>query len=368
MPTQQEKPTVVLAGGGTGGHVYPALALGEAMARRGYPLRYYGDAGRLEGRVVPERGIAFHAIPAMQYPRGGLVGKLRFAWALLQNVLVCRRLLQEHRAGLVLGVGGYISAPPVLAAWTLGIPRAVHEANVTPGLANRLCARVADLVLLTYSATGAKLPGKAPRHTVGCPVNPKVLQGDRDVAALRYGLDPARPTLLVVGGSLGAATINLLGIALAQDPTRAWQVALVTGPSYFDATSAALAPLPAGVSVVAYEDHIADAYALADLVMCRAGSSTLAELALLGKPAILVPSPNVTDNHQEHNARGIEAEGAAVVIVERDLDVAAAVAAVAALMADGPRRAEMTANARRLGRPNTAEEVADLLVALMVAR
>jgi UDP-N-acetylglucosamine--N-acetylmuramyl-(pentapeptide) pyrophosphoryl-undecaprenol N-acetylglucosamine transferase len=368
VPTEQQKPTVILAGGGTGGHVYPALALGEAMARRGHPLRYYGDAARLEGRVVPERGIDFHPIPAMQYPRGGVVGKLRFASALLRNVLFCRRLLREHRAGLVLGVGGYISAPPVLAAWSLGIPTAVHEANVTPGLANRLCARVADLVLLTYAATGPKLPGKAPRHTVGCPVNPKVLQGDRAAAAKRYGLDPARPTLLVVGGSLGAATINQLGIALAKDPARAWQVALVTGPSYFDATSAALSPLPVGVAVVAYEDRIADAYALADLVMCRAGSSTLAELALLGKPAILVPSPNVTDNHQEHNARGIEAEGAAVVIVERDLDVKAAVGAVAALMADAAARAKMAEQARRLGRPDTAEQVADLLVGLLGPR
>jgi UDP-N-acetylglucosamine--N-acetylmuramyl-(pentapeptide) pyrophosphoryl-undecaprenol N-acetylglucosamine transferase len=365
---KEQERTVILAGGGTGGHVYPALAMGDALARRGFALRYYGDAGRLEGRVVPARGVPFQAIPAMQYPRGGVIGRLRFALALLRNVLHCRRLLQADGAALVLGVGGYISAPPVLAAWTLGVPRAVHEANVTPGLANRLCARVADLVLLTYEATGPRLPGKAPRHTVGCPVNPAVLQGDRRAAAARYGLDPARPTVLVVGGSLGAATLNRLGVALVGRDGRDWQVALVTGPTYFEDTSATLGALPPGTAVVAYEDRIADAYALADLVICRAGSSTLAELALLGKPAVLVPSPNVTDNHQEANARGLEAAGAARVIVERELDLGAAVEQIAALMADPPARAAMAEAARGLAHPDTAERVADLLLPLLERR
>lgn len=370
--TKPESRTIVLAGGGTGGHVYPALAMGEALAKRGFQLQYYGDERRLEGRVVPERGIPFHPVPAVAYPRSGVVSKLRFAWGLLGATLHARRLLKRHRASLVLGVGGYVSAPPVLAAWTLGVPTAVHEANVTPGLANRLCARVADLVLLTYAQTAGRLPGKAPRETVGCPVNPKVLTGDRAAAAARYGLDPAKPTLLVVGGSLGAAAINAIALAAANMPDRHFQVLHVTGPRYHDEVAAALGDPPPGVVLVGYEDRMMDAYAVSDLVLCRAGSSTLAELTAVGRPSVLVPSPNVTDNHQEGNARGLEGVGAAVVFTEAQLkgpdgqlDPSAAVREIAALLADPARLAKMGAAARGEAKLDTAERVAGLLVGLM---
>jgi len=353
--------TVVLAGGGTGGHVYPALAMGEALQDAGHVLKYMGDARRLEGRVVPQTDIEFFAIPAVQYPRGGVVGKFGFAIGLLKAILQSRSMLKRLNADFVLGVGGYISAPPVLAAWTLGVPRAIHEANVTPGLANRLCARVANLILLTYEATARRLPGSAPRETVGCPVNPKVLLGDRDQAAARYGLDPATPILLVVGGSLGAETINRIAVAAAQWDQRRFQVLHVTGPKYHEAISQQLNPLPDGVKLVDYENRMADAYAVADLVLCRAGSSTLAELTAIGKPSVLVPSPNVTDNHQEGNARGLEEVGAAVVMVERDLDIDSAVAQIGSLLADEGTLSRMSTSAKGQGHLDTAKQVAALL-------
>ena len=353
--------TVVLAGGGTGGHVYPALAMGAALQEAGYGLKYMGDARRLEGRVVPQTDIEFIPIPAVQYPRGGLAGKFSFAMGLLKAVMRSRSQLKRLDAALVLGVGGYISAPPVLAAWTLGIPRAIHEANVTPGLANRLCARVADLVLLTYEATATRLPGSAPRETVGCPVNPKVLESTRAAAAARYGLDPSVPTLLVVGGSLGAETINRIALAAARSEGRAFQVLHVTGPKYHELVKAELDPIPAGCVLVGYEDRMADAYAMADLVLCRAGSSTLAELTAIGKPSVLVPSPNVTDNHQEGNARGLEAVGAAVVVVEQGLDVDGTVAQIGSLLADAETLDRMAVSAQGQGHLDTASRVAGLL-------
>ena len=366
--------TIALAGGGTGGHVYPALAMGEALAARGHRLVYLGDAGRLEGRVVPARGIPFHPVPAVAFPRAGLVAKLRFLVGLLKATAVSRKLLQELRVEAVLGVGGYVSAPPVLAAWTLGLPTAVHEANVTPGLANRLCARVASLVLLTYAQTSDRLPGRAPRETVGCPVNPRILEGDRAAAAARYGLDPARPTLLVVGGSLGAAAINQIGVAAAKKADRAWQVLLISGPRYEADVRAALGEIPPGVALVGYEDRMMDAYALADLVVCRAGSSTLAELTAVGKPSVLVPSPNVTDNHQEGNARGLEQVGAALVYTEAQLSAGGAfspdpvVHRVDALLGDRAALDRMAAAARSQARLGTAERVADLLEQRLLVR
>lgn len=355
---------VVLAGGGTGGHVYPALAMGDALKARGHELFYIGDAGRLEGRVAPQRGYDFRPIKAPKYPRGGLVGKLGFAFSLLGSIFEARGLLKELNADLVLGVGGYISAPTVLAAWTLRIPRVIHEANVAPGLANRLCARVADLAMLTYEASGPRLGGSAPKKTVGCPVNPKVLEGDRASARAHYGLSEDQPVLLVVGGSLGAATINAFALAAARMQKRRWQLLWITGPRYHADAVRDLGEVPEGVALIDYEDQMGRAYACADAVVGRAGSSTLAELTALGKPAVLIPSPNVTDNHQEANARGLEQLGAAMVLTEADLDIPTALDRITTMLGDESSLRVMSEAARAQGRLDVADDVADLLEAL----
>ncbi len=352
---------IVLAGGGTGGHVYPALSIGDVLRSQGHTVLYYGDPQRLEGRVVEKRGYPLRAVRALAYPRGGLVGKARFALALLRATLQTAGQLRRDRVDLVLGVGGYISAPTVLAAWLIRVPRVIHEANVTPGLANKLCARVADRVLLTYAQTAERLPGSAPRDLVGCPVNPKVLEGDREQALAHYGLDPDRPVLMVVGGSLGAATINELGVAAARSEQREYQVLLITGPGYHQQIAEQLDPLPPGVVLVDYEHSMGRAFAASDLVVCRAGSSTLAELTVLGKPAVLIPSPNVSENHQEGNALGLEQVGAALMFVERDLDIPQILDRISRLLRDPHALAVMGESSKELGRPDTAAQVASIL-------
>jgi UDP-N-acetylglucosamine--N-acetylmuramyl-(pentapeptide) pyrophosphoryl-undecaprenol N-acetylglucosamine transferase len=355
------KRTIVLAGGGTGGHVYPALSIGDVLVAQGHTVLYYGDPARLEGRVVEKRGYPLRAVRALAYPRGGLLGKARFALALLRATVQAAGQLRRDKVDLVLGVGGYISAPTVLGAWLVRIPRVIHEANVAPGLANKLCARVADRVLLTFAQTADRLPGSAPRDVVGCPVNPRVLEGDRAEARAHYGLDPDRPVLMVVGGSLGAATINELGVAAAKVQDRPYQLLLITGPSYHEAIAQALDPLPPGVVLVDYEHRMGRAFAAADLVVARAGSSTLAELTVLGKPAVLIPSPNVAENHQEANALGLEQVGAALMFVERDLDLPRVLDRIALLIGDPKALGIMASASRLLGRPDTAQQVADIL-------
>ncbi len=357
--------TVVLAGGGTGGHVYPALAIGDALRQRGHTVLYYGDPDRLEARVAPERGYVFRPVQAKAYPRGGIVGKIRFAIVLLGAVVAARGPLKEDGVDLVLGVGGYISAPPILAAWTLRRAGALHEANVVPGLANRLCARVVDLVLLTYERTRDRLPGSAPKHLVGVPINPAVLVADRGQAAAKYGLRADRPTVLFVGGSLGAERINELALACARDPERAFQIVHLCGKRYHAQVSEALGEPPEGVTLRDYEDRMAYAYSVADLVVCRSGSSTLGELCATGTPSLLVPSPHVTENHQEENARGLETVGAAQVLVEHGWDEAAAVARVRALLADDDALAAMAVAARGQARFDAAERAADLVEGLL---
>jgi UDP-N-acetylglucosamine--N-acetylmuramyl-(pentapeptide) pyrophosphoryl-undecaprenol N-acetylglucosamine transferase len=353
--------TIVLAGGGTGGHVYPALAIGDELKRRGHEVLYYGDAGRLEAKIAPERGYRFRAVQAMQYPRGGVLGKIQFAFALLRSVAATRPLLKEDHVDLVLGVGGYISAPPVLAGWTLGLKRVVHEANAYPGLANQLCARVAQQVLLTWEASRRHIPGGAPKDLVGVPVNLAVLTGDRAEAAAKYGLDPRKPTVVFVGGSLGAARLNELAMAAAKDPARSYQIVHITGQRYHAEIIAAYGAVPEGVSVRDYESRVADAYAMADLVVCRAGSATLAELCAVGRPGLLIPSPNVTENHQEENARGLVEGGAARLLVEKDWDIEKSVGVVREMMADAPKLAAMGIAAKGLARLDAATRAADLV-------
>ena len=361
----------VLAGGGTGGHVYPALAIGDELKRRGHEVLYYGDPDRLEGRVAPQRGYDFRPVKAMQYPRGGLIGKIRFAFGLLWSVLANRRPIRKDKVDAILGVGGYISAPPILAAWSLGRRSAAHEANVVPGLANQLCARVSDVVLLTYERTRGRMPGKAPKHLVGVPINKAILDGTRAEAAAKYGLDPSQPTVLFVGGSLGAARLNELAIACATQEGRGFQVLHLCGKRYHGEVEAALKAaggVPEGVKLVDYENRMADAYAMADLVVARAGSSTLGEIAAVGKASLLVPSPNVTENHQEENARGLESVGAAEVLVEHGWDLESAVAKVVALAGDAPRLATMGEAARGQARLDAAERAADLVEAMVSGR
>lgn len=291
-----------------------------------------------------------------------MVAKLRFLWQLLRATAAARSLLKADGATMVLGVGGYVMAPTVLAAWTLGIPAAIHESNVAPGLANKVCARVSRLVLLTYDETRRRLKGAAEMVTVGCPVNPKVLAGD----GAKYALPAGKPVLLVVGGSLGAAMINDVALACACDPGRPYAILHVTGPRYYEELMVRYAALPNGMPpdlvVRAYEDRMGDAFAAANLVLARAGSSTLAELCAVGKPSVLIPSPNVTDNHQEANARGLEREGAARVYVETGLDPGIVAQELRQLLADAAALSDLGASARRLGRVGVADEIAELLL------
>lgn len=357
--------TIALAGGGTGGHVYPALAIGDVLRERGHTVVYYGDPERLEARVAPQRGYDFRPVVAPQYPRSGLVGKVRFALGLLQATLATRGRLKGDGVDAVLGVGGYISAPAVLAAWTLGRGRAIHEANVVPGMANKLCARVAQQILLTYEKTRTRLPGSAPRHVVGVPVNPTILAGDRVEACTRYGLDPNRPIVLFVGGSLGAARLNELAVALAGAHDDL-QILHLTGKRYHaDVRGAFGEEVPGHVRLVDYEDRMGDAYAAADLVVCRAGSSTLAELTAVGRASLLIPSPNVTENHQEENARGLEEVGAAVVLVEQGWDLDSAVSRVHELMSDPATLREMGEAAGQQARLDAAQRGADVVESLL---
>ncbi|NCG19410.1 MAG: hypothetical protein GWP91_10415 [Rhodobacterales bacterium] len=357
---------IALTGGGTGGHVYPALAIGDISRERAPRVIYYGDADRLEARVAPARGYKFVAVQAPKYPRGGLSGKVVFGFRLLAAIWSTRGMLKRDKVDVVLGVGGYISAPAILAAYTTGARRIIHEANVVPGAANRLCSKVSQTILLTYERTKTLLKTKAPQIVVGVPVNPLILNGNRAQASQKYGFSANKPTVLFVGGSLGAVQLNELAIATAQDAERSYQVLHLCGQKYHDDVLEAIGDVPAGVKIVAYEDRMADAYAMADLVVCRTGSSTLGEICAVGLPSLMLPSANVTDNHQEENARGLEVVGAGEVLVEREWKLDHALSRVRILMSDDSLRAGMARASREQARLDAATLAADEVEKLVV--
>lgn len=312
-------PAVVFAGGGTGGHLYPAIALADALRDAGARVAFVGTSDRLESTIVPRAGYPLHPI-ASRPIRGN--GPLQFlpalginAWGTLQSLALLPRL----RPDLVVATGGYVCFPLVLAARALrsiratAAPIVLFEPNAMPGLTNRVLAPMVDEIWGASDAV-SRWPSKYVR--TGVPVRPSLRAlPHRDRAAAGFGLDPNRPVLLAMGGSQGARAINTAVrtlVARGQLPAH-WQVLLVTG------SGAACAEAIDGITAVPYLDDIAEGYAACDIVLARAGASTLAELAAVGKPAILVPYPFAADDHQTINARDYARTGAAVVVADADL-------------------------------------------------
>jgi len=319
---------VAFAGGGTGGHLYPALAIADALRDRASIL-FIGSADGLETRVVPEAGYDLATIESRPLQRRFSFGTLATIAANAVGVAQGIRALSAFQPDIVIATGGYVCFPAMVAARILRLfarsraPLALLEPNARPGLANRLLAPVVDEVWGAFPDADPVFAGKY--VYTGIPVRASLLHpNNRIEAARRLGLDPARRTILAVGGSQGARTINEAVAALitrrALPPS--WQILHVCGERDYEYMQAAERE-PFGdnrVVLVPYLHDMADAYALCDLAIARAGASTLGELATLGIPALLIPYPFAAEDHQTQNARTLAARGAAVVIEDRDLN------------------------------------------------
>ncbi|MBW3602711.1 MAG: undecaprenyldiphospho-muramoylpentapeptide beta-N-acetylglucosaminyltransferase [Actinobacteria bacterium] len=366
---------VLLAGGGTAGHVFPSLAVAGALRAAGLAPEFVGTAGGLEARLVPEAGWTLHAVPALPLRRRLSWDTLRLPGVVARSTLAALRLIRARRARGAVCFGGYVAVPLALAATRGGIPLVVHEQNAVPGLANRLAALRADAVAVTYPETVERF-GSAPTIVTGNPVRPGL--ADVDLGALRaealaaFGLSPDRRTLLVFGGSQGARRLNEAAVAAASawaDPA-ALQVLHITGHGQYEAARRAWgsAPGPLAVCCVDFVRRMDLAYAVADVVVSRAGASTIAELTVLGLPAVLVPYPHATADHQTANAVALRRAGGATVVPDADLDAGALVAAAQPLLTDEAARGAMAACSRAFGRPDAARRVADAVLTAVAAR
>ncbi|MDQ7857545.1 MAG: undecaprenyldiphospho-muramoylpentapeptide beta-N-acetylglucosaminyltransferase [Armatimonadota bacterium] len=363
---------IVIAGGGTGGHIYPGLAIAEALRRRAPDVEVLFVGGRrLEAHVVPEAGWPFRAIAGRGLPRRASVGVIAALAAAALGGAQALALLWRWRPDAVVATGGYVCAPVGAAAVALGVPLVLQEQNVRAGLANRVLARWARWVSLPHPEAAASLPARAATAT-GVPLRQGALRGDRARAQARWGLEADRFTVLVLGGSQGARSLNAaicrLGDLLMYDARL--QVLHQTGAADLETVRRAIGhrehvgPPALRHLAAAFLDPIGDAYACADLVVCRAGASTLAEVTAWGLPAILVPYPHAATGHQDDNAAVLARAGAALVIADHALAGTALLEAVRALLDNPPRRAAMAAASRALGRPDAADVVAGRVLAL----
>ena len=365
--------TVFVAGGGTGGHVFPSLAVAGALrdAAPHLAVEFVGTARGLEFRLVPEAGWVLHTVEAMPLARRLSASTLKVPFVLRRAVRAVRTLLRERRAVAAVVFGGYVSVPLALAARRERLPLVVHEQNAVPGVANRLASRWASVVAATFPGTAF---GKTHVEVTGNPVRPGLdadaIASARAEALATFGLAPDRRTLLVFGGSQGARSINdaILGSAALWESPQHLQVLHVAGRRDAPDVMARWSSLDAahGVPLVRCRDFVDRmdlAYAAADAVVCRAGASTIAEVTVLGLPSVLVPYPHATADHQTANARALEQAGGAVIVPDAQLDAQRLVAEAQPLLLDDARRSGVAAAARAFGRPDAAARVAELVLA-----
>lgn len=352
------RPQVAIAAGGTGGHIFPGLAVAEELSRRGFQTLWFGTSRGLEARIVPERGFPFIELP-MEGVRGrGLSGWLRAPLLLKRSFLKACRILREHRVGSVLCMGGFISLPVGLAAALLGLPLLVHEQNRIPGSANRLLSRLADHVLTGFPQT--PLPGA---EWIGNPLRMALLAAAQE-RRRRLPHPPFR--ILVIGGSQGARVFNerLPGLlAPFREEVEIWHL---SGKQGAEAVAARYASLGLRARVSPFLQEMAEAYPWADLAIARAGAMTLSELAAFGIGAILVPFPFAVDDHQTANARYAASEGAALLLPQSEL--AGLPELLRPLLSEPLRLAEMGERARQLARIDATERLVDHLLSRIQER
>lgn len=381
---------VIVAGGGTAGHVYPGLSLARILRDRGDEVVFLGTATGLEARLIPAAGFAFERVRATPLLRAASLATVRAPFVALEAMRECRPLVRGAEA--VVGMGGYVSVPAVLAARRERVPVVLHEQNAIPGLANRALARLrrASAVALAFADARRWFPG-VPVDVTGNPVREEILAvpRERDVLAkealAELDLDERRRTIVVFGGSQGALHLDRAAVGacrLLGDRTDL-QVVLITGPAHLEVARRGLASSEAGsagdpasappsvlhaggtdgilVRLVGYLDRMELVYAAADLVVSRAGATTIAELSVCGLPAILVPYPYATANHQEANARAMQRAGGASVLLDDHVSAASLAERIESMIDHEDRLAAMRERSSAFGRPDAGSSLLDVV-------
>jgi UDP-N-acetylglucosamine--N-acetylmuramyl-(pentapeptide) pyrophosphoryl-undecaprenol N-acetylglucosamine transferase len=363
-------PRVVFAGGGTGGHLYPALAVAEDIVKRvaGAEISFVGTRDKIEAHVVPAHGFALDTIWISGFRRSLSLEAVLFPIKLVVAIVQSLALMRRRSPDVVVGTGGFVCGPAVFAAQLRGIPTLVQEQNSYPGITTRFLAQRAREVHLTFERSRRFLKRQDNIHMTGNPVREGLGSMIREDGCRTLGLDPAHPVLLVFGGSQGASSINeaILGAAPLLDRDGI-QILWQTGRPDRDKVAGRLKGTAPHAKIMEFIEQMDAAYAACDLAVCRSGATTVAELSRAGVAAVLIPYPFAAADHQTENARELVAAGAAVLVPDRNVREELP-RTIAALMRDPGRRQKMAEAARLLARPKATRTIADAVLRLAAER
>lgn len=369
---------ILFAAGGTGGHINPALAVAGEIRER-YPdaeILFVGTKDKMEARLVPAAGFDFTTIKISGFQRQlsirNIIRNLKTLWYLLTCSGRIKKIIKNFRPDVVIGFGGYVSGPVVRMAAKMGIPTAIHEQNAYPGITNKALAKLVDQVMLTAEEAEKYLQPKNPPVVTGLPVRGEMLRADRDLSRAELGVKDNQKLVLSMGGSLGATTINnaMLDIIADNCGDESLYFLHATGQYglWFGDKLKEKGVDHENKGNIEIREYISDMHrcmSAADIVICRAGASSLSEIQALGKASILIPSPNVAENHQYHNAMALVNKGAALIIEEKDFTKEKMQELFRSLTDDDAKRHSVEAAAKAMSTVDAKEKIADTVISLI---
>lgn len=363
---KKEKYRILISGGGTGGHIFPALSIANALKTRiNADILFVGADNRMEMERVPAAGYHIKGLPVAGFNRRNLLKNIGVLLKLRKSISMAREIVKDFKPDIAIGVGGYCSGPTLKAAQKAGIPTLIQEQNSYAGVTNKLLAKKARKICVAYPGLERFFPADRIVLT-GNPVRKDLLSSSipKEKARERFGLNPKLPTVLVVGGSLGALTLNeSLEAGIRRLYEEGIQVIWQTGKNFGDRGTVAAKNLN-GVVVTKFISDMAAAYAAADVVVSRAGAGSISELELLGKPCILVPSPNVAEDHQTKNARALSDKGAALLVTDAEARTRI-VDEILLLINDKDRLENMSRQIKQLALPDSDEKIVDEILKII---
>lgn len=369
---------ILFAAGGTGGHINPALAVAGEIAER-YPdadILFVGTKDKMEAKLVPQAGFAFRTIKISGFQRKisieNIIRNIKTIIYLLFCSFSVKKILKEFKPDVVVGFGGYVSGPVVRTAAKMGIPTAIHEQNAYPGITNKTLAKIVDRVMLTAEEAGKYMQCKNPPAVTGLPVRGEMLKADRDISRAELGIKDGQKLVLSMGGSLGAMTINNAMVDLIGEYAKDESLYFIHAmgqyglwvPEKLKEKGVDTQSAP-NVEIREYISDMHRCMSAADVVICRAGASSLSEIQALGKASILIPSPNVAENHQYHNGMALVNKGAALLIEEKDLTKEKMAELFVSLVKDDENRHAIESSAKAMAVADAKEKIADIVISLI---
>lgn len=359
---------VIFAGGGTGGHINPAISVADytKTQEKDFEALFIGTKRGLESKLVPNAGYDIEYIDIAGFNRKNLLKNVSVVKKLIKARRDCRRIIREFKPDCVVCTGGYVSGPVAMAAYKEGVKALIHEQNVYPGLTVKGSEKYVAYTAVSFDETVNYMNNKDKCVVTGNPIRGEILAADRDAARGKLGID--MPFVLVFGGSLGAKKINDTVISMLPKIKENGNIKLLfgTGARNYDEVIAAAREIgicegDENIEIVPYIDNMAEVMAAADVVVARSGAITVSEIAALGKPSILIPSPNVVRNHQEQNAREFEKNGAAEVICESELTADVLYGRIEKMLGDADGLGEMSANLKKIAKTDALERIYELM-------